>query len=164
MMEPTSEDSESTATVVFTLLIAAVLAAIPLPEWGNALRPAWVPLVLIYWVIAMPHRIGVITGWCVGIMLDALNGAVLGQNALALALIAYIGYVLHLRIRLFPLWQQCLSILVLVGIYQLVNIMVMRAVYITPWTLWYWTSVLVSALVWPLVSLSMSYIRGTHSN
>ena len=152
--------SDSAATVVFTLIIAAI----PLPEWGNALRPAWVPLVLIYWVIAMPHRVGVITGWCVGIMLDALNGAVLGQNALALAVVAYITYVLHLRIRLFPLWQQCISILVLVGIYQLVNIMIMRAVYISPWTLWYWTSVLVSALVWPLVSLSMSYIRGTHSN
>lgn len=155
--------SDSTATVIFTFILAAILAAVPLPDWGDAARPAWVPLVLIYWVIAMPHRVGVITGWCVGLLLDALTGSVLGQNALALSLIAYISYVLHLRIRVFPIWQQCLSILVLVGMYQLVNIMVMRAVYITPWTLWYWTSVLVSALVWPLVSLAMAYIRGTHT-
>lgn len=151
--------SESSGIVIFTLVVAYILAVVPLPDWVNVLRPAWVPLVFIYWVIAMPHKIGVVSGWAIGLVLDAITGTVLGQNALALALIAYIAYVLHLRIRVFPLWQQCLSILVLVGIYQLVNITVMRAVYMTPWTLWYWTSVLVSAAVWPFVSLIMRYIR-----
>lgn len=146
--------------VIVSLLLAAVLAVVPVPEWATGLRPAWVPLVLIYWVIAMPHRIGVMTGWTVGLLLDALTGAVLGQNALGLALIAYIAYVLHLRIRVFPVWQQCLGILVLVGFYQLVSIMVMRAVQITPWTFWYWASVLVSALAWPLVTLGLGYLRG----
>ncbi|MAR89703.1 MAG: rod shape-determining protein MreD [Pseudomonadales bacterium] len=146
--------------VIVSLLLAAVLAVVPVPEWATGVRPAWVPLVLIYWVIAMPHRIGVMTGWSVGLLLDALTGAVLGQNALGLALIAYIAYVLHLRIRVFPVWQQCLAILVLVGFYQLVSIMVMRAVQITPWTFWYWASVLVSALAWPLVTLGLGYLRG----
>jgi len=155
--------SDGLGVVIFSLLLAGVLAVVPLPDWANAVRPAWVPLVLIYWVIAMPHRIGVISGWLVGLFLDALSGAVLGQNALALGVVAYIAYVLHLRIRVFPIWQQCLSILVLVGIYQLVSILVMRAVQITPWTLWYWASVLISALVWPLVSLVMGYLRGNRA-
>ena len=151
--------SESNAAVIFTLAFASILAVVPLPDWGDAARPAWVPLVFIYWVIAMPHKIGVVSGWITGLFLDVMTGTVLGQNALALSLIAYIAYVLHLRIRVFPIWQQCLAILVLVGLYQLVNIMVMRAVYITPGTLWYWTSVLVSALVWPIVTLVMGYVR-----
>ena len=152
--------ADGLGVAIFSLLLAGVLAVVPLPEWANAVRPAWVPLVLIYWVIAMPHRIGVVTGWVVGLFLDALTGAVLGQNALALSLVAYIAYVLHMRIRVFPIWQQCLSILVLVGTYELVSILVMRAVQITPWTFWYWASVAVSALVWPLVSLVMGYLRG----
>ena len=152
--------ADGIGVVVFSLVLAGILAAIPLPEWAIGLRPAWVPLVLIYWVIAIPHRIGVVVGWGVGLFLDVLTGAVLGQNALALGLVAYIAYVLHLRIRVFPIWQQCLSILVLVGIYQLVSILVMRAVQITPWTFWYWVSVVVSALVWPLVSLVLGYLRG----
>ena len=151
--------SDAIGMVIFTLLVACVLALVPVPAWVEPMRPAWVPLVFIYWVIAMPHKVGVISGWAVGVVLDAMTGAVLGQNALAMGLIAYIAYVLHLRIRVFPIWQQCLSILVLVGIYQLVNIMVIRAVYMTPWTLWYWTSVLVSALVWPLITLFMRYAR-----
>ncbi len=151
--------SESIGVVVFTLIVAYIFAITPLPDWANTIRPAWVPLVFIYWVIAVPHKIGVVTGWCVGLLLDVMTGTVLGQNALALSLIAYISYVLHLRIRVFPIWQQCLSILVLVGLYQLVNIMVMRAVYMTPWTLWYWTSVLVSAAVWPFVTLFLGFVR-----
>ena len=151
--------SDALSIVIFTLLVAYVLALVALPPWLEPFRPAWVPLVFIYWVIALPHKVGVVSGWVAGVVLDALTGAVLGQNALAMGVIAYIAYVLHLRIRVFPVWQQCLSILVLVGMYQLVNIMVIRAVYMTPWTLWYWTSVLVSALVWPLITLVLGHLR-----
>jgi len=152
--------ADGLGVILFSFILAAVLAAVPLPEWANVLRPAWVPLVLIYWVIAIPHRVGVISGWLVGLLLDVLVGTALGQNALALGLVAYIAYVLHMRIRVYPMWQQCLSILVLVGIYQLVTITVMRAVQITPWTFWYWMQVLMSAVMWPLVSLVIGYLRG----
>ena len=147
-------------TIIVSLFVAFVLAIVPLPEWLIHWRPAWVALVVIYWVIAQPHRFGVIAAWLTGLMLDVLVNNTLGQNAVALAVIAYTSYVLHMRIRVFPLWQQCLSILVLVGIYQLVSILVMRAVQITPWTFWYWVSVVASAIVWPLVSLALGYLRG----
>lgn len=146
--------------ILFSLLGAFVLAIMPLPEWANASRPAWVALVLIYWVIAQPHRVGVISGWLTGLMLDVLAGNVLGQNALALAVIAYTAYVLHMRIRVFPIWQQCLAVLVLVGIYMLVNLMVMRTVYTPHWTMLYWLPVLVSALMWPWVVIVLDFMQG----
>ena len=158
----TRSSSDNIGTVLVTLLVAYILTAVPLPEWGSALRPAWVPLVLIYWVIAMPHRIGVVSGWFAGLFLDGLTGSALGQHALALAVVAYIAYVLHMRIRVFPMWQQCLTMLVLVGTYQLINILIIRAVHITPWTLWYWTSVLISALVWPWVTIGIDLVNRRH--
>ncbi len=151
--------TDSWGAVIISFLLAYILVALPLPEW-MAVRPCWVALVLVYWVIAAPHKVGVVTGWISGLFLDALTGSVLGQNALSLSLVAYIAYLLHMRIRVFPLWQQCLTMVILVGIYQLVNIMIIRAVYLTPWTLLYWLSVLLSALVWPLVTLSIGLIRG----
>ena len=145
--------------ILLSLLVAYVLAIVPLPPWANAGRPAWVALVLIYWVIAQPHRVGVISGWLAGLMLDALLGNVLGQHALALAVIAYTTYVLHLRLRVFPIWQQCLAIVVLVGIYMLVNLMIMRAVYMTAWTMLYWLPAVVSALMWPWVMLVLDALQ-----
>ena len=152
--------SENWGSIISSLALAMILTAIPLPDLLAAVRPGWVALVLVYWVIAVPHKVGVVTAWITGLFLDVLSGTVLGQHALALSLIAYITYVLHLRIRVFPLWQQCLSMIVLIGLYQLVNIMIMRAVNMTPGTLYYWLAVLSTGLVWPLVKTGMGYLRG----
>lgn len=163
-MNQSQASSESLTTIVMTFLLAFILMAVPLPEWAVGYRPAWVALTLIYWVMAAPHYVGVVTGWFTGLLLDGLTGNVLGQNALALSIVAYIAYLLHMRIRVFPMWQQCLTMIVLVGIHQLVNILIIRAVYITPWTFWYWVTVLTSALVWPWVSMGIDWINRSHRN
>ncbi len=154
-----SNSSAGWGTIIFSLLLAYILAIVSLPEWLIYWRPAWVALVVIYWVIAQPHRFGVVSAWLTGLMLDVLVNNTLGQNAVALAVIAYTSYVLHMRIRVFPLWQQCLSILVLVGIYMLVNLMIMRAVYTTASTMMYWVPALISALVWPWVMLFLDFVQ-----
>lgn len=145
---------------IFTsFLIAYILEVVPLPDWAEPARPCWVALVLLYWVIAIPHRVGVIAAWFAGLFLDVVQGDVLGQNAFALALIAYVTYVLHLRLRVFPIWQQCLSIVVLVGVYQLVTLLIQRSIHITPWTMSYWLGSLMSGLFWPWVLMSLRAVR-----
>lgn len=67
-----------------TLLLAFMLSAFPLPavmQWG---WPEWVPLVCIYWVIALPHRFNLGLAFVVGLMLDLLQHNFLGMNALAM--------------------------------------------------------------------------------
>lgn len=154
-----SNSSAGWGTVIFSLVLAYLLAIVPLPEWLVYWRPCWVALVVIYWVIAQPHAFGVFSAWAAGLMLDVLLHNTLGQNALALAVIAYTTYVLHMRIRVFPLWQQCLSILVLVGIYMLVNLMVMRAVYVSATGMMYWVPALVSAFMWPWVMMTLDFLQ-----
>ena len=58
-----------------TILIALILMLIPLPEWAHSLRPEWLVLVLIYWTMALPHRVGIGTAFCCGLLLDVLRGA-----------------------------------------------------------------------------------------
>lgn len=150
---------QGTGAIVATFVVAYILAIVPLPEWLMAARPAWVPLVLLYWVIAIPHRIGVVSAWCAGLFLDVLLGNVLGQNAMAMAVIAYVAYLLHLRIRVYPVWQQCLAILVMVGIYQLVALLIQRSVSMMPWTMHYWLVSVVSALIWPWLLVLLTIVR-----
>ena len=148
-----------TLVVILTFFVGFILSVAPLPEWLELGRPAWVCLIVIYWVIATPHRVGVVGAWLAGLYLDVLTGSVLGQNALALALIAYAAYVLHLRIRVFPTWQQCLTIGVLVGVYELSGLLIRRSVSVSPSTMWYWLPVLISALIWPWVMMVLRYVR-----
>lgn len=102
-----------------TFLAALTLSTLPMPEsleWG---RPEWVALTLIYWAVALPHRVGIWTGWILGLLVDILLGSLLGVHALSLALVAFLAQRLHQRIRMFPLWQQAFVVLVLVGMHQM---------------------------------------------
>ncbi|MCU7891916.1 MAG: rod shape-determining protein MreD, partial [Candidatus Thiodiazotropha sp. (ex Ustalcina ferruginea)] len=89
--------------IYLTLLVGFILTIMPLPEWAAAYRPQWVALILIYWCMAIPERIGVGIGWTTGLLLDVLTGTLLGQHALGLSVIAYIMLKLHLRVRVMPL-------------------------------------------------------------
>ena len=145
--------------IALSFCVALMLMILPLPEWARVFRPQWVTLVLIYWCLALPHRVGIATGFALGILLDVLTGTLLGQHALGLSLVAYITVQLHARIRVIPLWQQSLAVLVLLVIEHLLSLWVMGASgRITP-GLDYWLVPLVGATLWPWVFITLRNIR-----
>lgn len=150
-------EKNNLSVVYFSIFVAMVLTVVPLPDDYAMWRPAWVPLMIIYWVSSTPHKVGVFTAWCVGLLLDDLEGGVLGQNALALSFVAYFTYVLHMRMRVFPLWQQAISVMVLVGVYQLINMVVERAVSLAPWAMSYWLPSASAGVVWPFVVMLLGH-------
>jgi len=132
-----------------TFFLAWVLMIIPLPHQWQWLRPEWLTLVLIYWVFILPQSVGVITGWCVGLVMDVLGGVLIGQHALAMAIVAYFAYVLRNRLRTFPFWQQALIVFVLVGLGELILLLVQWLIGQPPRTALYWASTFSSVLFWP---------------
>lgn len=148
-----------TLVIIISFCVALLLAILPLPDWAQMLRPQWYTLVLIYWTMALPQRVGVGVGWLVGIVVDVLSGTLLGQHALPLALIAYITFEMHQRIRLFPLWQQSLTILVLLLLEKLLSLWVMGAVGQPRPPLSYWTPPLVGMLLWPWIYIVLRDLR-----
>ncbi|MDH5378997.1 MAG: rod shape-determining protein MreD, partial [Gammaproteobacteria bacterium] len=111
--------AQGTSVIILTFLLAMILTILPMPEWAGYIRPEWVGLVLVYWCMALPTRVNVGVGWVAGIIVDVLNGSLLGQHAMAYAVIAYVTVKLHKQIRIYPLWQQALSIFTLIALSQL---------------------------------------------
>lgn len=138
-----------TAVIVVTFLIAIVLAVMPLPEWARLYRPQWVTLVLVYWTLALPQRVGVTVGFSLGILLDALTGTLLGQHALSLSLIAYITLKTHQRVRLFPLWQQSVFVLSMLLLERLLSAIAMGVAGRGVAGVEFWLATVVGALLWP---------------
>ena len=137
--------------IVATLFAALVLALVPLPQWLLWARPEWVALTLIYWVIALPHRVGLVTALVMGVILDVVEGAVLGQNAFALAVVALLSLTLYQRLRVFSLAQQAGVVFVLVGINQLVCNWVQNLEGAGTGSLLFLLPAFSSALLWPVV-------------
>ncbi|MCB1876085.1 MAG: rod shape-determining protein MreD [Chromatiales bacterium] len=134
---------------------AMVLTVIPLPDTLRALRPEWVALVLIYWCLAVPQRVGIGSAWVAGLLTDALTGTLLGQHALGFAVLAYVILKLHRRVRLFPLPQQIPVVLVLLTIYQLLNLWILGISGAAPSHGLAWLQPVIGALLWPIVFLAL---------
>ncbi|HEY7672713.1 MAG TPA: rod shape-determining protein MreD [Gammaproteobacteria bacterium] len=105
-------------TPALTLVGALILAALPLPESVAAFRPDWAVIVLLYWSLIAPRRYGLLTALWMGLALDTLSGALLGQHALALLIVVYLSQRFYLRIRVFPVSQLAVTVVLLLSLYQ----------------------------------------------
>jgi rod shape-determining protein MreD len=93
-------------------------------------------------------------------MLDVFQGPVLGEHALALAIVAYLAGREHQRIRSKPAFKQSLLVLAALIVYEFVLFA------IDGWTghpvtsPLRWLHCLTGALVWPPVAAVLSYSEG----
>jgi rod shape-determining protein MreD len=145
------ESARGTWVIVASFAVAFLLAVYPLPLTLRWARPEWVTLVLIYWVMALPQRVGIVASFSVGLLLDVLEGSVMGQNALSLSVVAYLALVLYQRLRVFNVYQQALVIFVMVGINQLVSQWVQNLTGVGAVSLLFLLPAFLSALLWPAV-------------
>ncbi|MCG8413093.1 MAG: rod shape-determining protein MreD [Pseudomonadales bacterium] len=146
--------------IFLSFFIAYLLAIVPFPEWAMNYRPEWVPMVLIYWVMALPYRVGIGSAWVAGIILDVLEGSTLGLNALGLVIIAYVTLNLHLRLRMFSALQQAGLVLALVGINLVLGhwLQIVSGQTVSS-SLMFLMAALTSAVIWPSLFQLLRHIR-----
>ncbi|MFK5986226.1 MAG: rod shape-determining protein MreD [Pseudomonadota bacterium] len=145
--------------ILFSFAIAGILAIIPMPDQLAIMRPQWVSLVLIFWCMMLPHRIGVFIGWTVGLFLDILYGTLLGQYALTLSVVAFLSYKFQTRLRLYPVLQQAMIILLLIALQQMMVLWIKGISGDVPKNVTYWLPSLTSTLVWPVVVVVLHKVR-----
>lgn len=132
-----------------SLLVALFLSILPMPGWSEDWRPPWVLLVLLFWSLTLPERVGVLSAFFAGLALDVSTGALLGHHALGFAVAVYVVVELHQRVRAFPLWQQMFFVWVVLLTERLLHLWVLGATGQPMPGLVYWGPCLVGAVLWP---------------
>jgi rod shape-determining protein MreD len=143
--------------VLLTLLLALVANLAPLSGVALALRPDVLALVLLYWCIQAPRLCGVGTAWFVGLLMDVGDATLFGQHALAYAVLAFAADYFRRRVLRFPLWQQAVQVAMLL-LFCAALVLLVRFIggaAVPRWT--YWSSPLVGALLWPLLSVILQW-------
>jgi len=139
---------------VILMLLAASMAVtvVPLPDLVEPLRPNFVALTILWLCLLSVRATGLTLAWSAGLMLDALHGLLLGQNALALVLIAYIALKMRLRIRAFPVLHQSAVVWTLLALNEFVLFWIdgLAGHPVTAWTRW--VPVFTGAAAWPFLS------------
>jgi rod shape-determining protein MreD len=138
-------------TSFLSLAATLALASVPLPDSAAPLRPDWVAVVLLYWSLMSPRQFSLLTAVWMGIALDTLTGALLGQNALALLVIVYLAEKFHLRLRVFPISQLAITVAILLGLYEFVLFWIDGMAGRTVPLIERWLPPLTGTLVWLLM-------------
>ncbi|MDD9818646.1 MAG: rod shape-determining protein MreD [Gammaproteobacteria bacterium] len=142
-----------------SFVVALLLTALPLPAWALDWRPLWVPMVLIYWCMAAPDRVGLAAAFLLGLLLDVYEGVALGQNPLGLCVIVYCIGSLYRQLRHFPLVQQSLVVLALLFLYLFIGLVVRVVIAVPPEDWSYWLPAITSMVLWPWLFLVLRDLR-----
>ncbi len=145
--------------ILLTFLLALMLTIMPMPITVDSFRPDWVLIVVLYWSMALPNKVNVITAWVLGFILDVLLGSVLGVHAAAMAISVYIAAVNYQKIRNFSLWQQALIVAVLSALYNLLTFWMEHFLTQVPFLVSYLYPVATSMIVWPWAFLLLRKVR-----
>lgn len=146
-------------TLWLSLLTSLALTCLPLPDILTPARPPWLTMAVIYWAMMWPRLCGIGTAFVAGLLLDLLQGSLLGQHALALSLVSYLTLKVHLQIRIFPLWQLTMTVFTLLTVDAFIVFWVDGIADLPIHGAARWTQVLAGALLWPPVMAFFDRLR-----
>lgn len=139
------------AFIAASIAVAFVLNILP---WGRTPAvPDFLAIVLVFWNVHQPRKVGIGIAFLVGLLMDVHDASLLGERALAYSLLSYGAIALHRRLPWFRLGAQMLHVLPLFLIAQLVVVLVRVAVGGPFPGLGYFMQSASSALLWPLASV-----------
>ncbi|KIQ98347.1 rod shape-determining protein MreD [Lysobacter sp. A03] len=142
-----------------SIVAALLLGLLPLPLLLQPLRPYWLALMVAYWVIEDPERVGLGFAFLAGVLADITFGGLLGEQALRLVVMTFIIQRFRARLRFFPLWQQALAIGGLLLNDRIVVAAVHVALGIPSLPAMFWLAPLTGMALWPPVFLLLDALR-----
>lgn len=136
--------------IALSLIMAFLLNLLPWGGWVGV--PDFVALVLVFWSIHQPRKVGIGLAFFMGLLTDVHDATLLGENALSYTLLSYFAIMIHRRVLWFPIGTQAMHVLPLLVMMQVVQ-MGIRLIVSQQFPSWfYFSESLVSVLLWPLVS------------
>jgi rod shape-determining protein MreD len=136
--------------ITASLLVAFLLNLLPWGHWFGV--PDFVALVLIFWSIHQPRKVGIGIAFLMGLLMDVHDATLLGENALSYTLLSYFAIMIHRRVLWFKVGTQALHVLPLLLLMQTVQLVIRVSVsgHFPGWL--YFLESLVTALLWPVVT------------
>ena len=107
-------------SLYLSLILAFVFLLLPWSGLALKIRPDFILLVIIFWLIRAPNLCNVGTAWFLGLFVDLATGGIFGQFALAYTITAFFAVTYQRRLVLFNHTQQLFYVFLLLMISQIV--------------------------------------------
>lgn len=134
-----------------TILVVALISLLPWRLWQPA--PDLLLLVILFWCLNEPGRIGLTTAFAFGLLMDVHDAGLLGEQALNYSLAAYGTIMLSRRLQHFSALAQAVHLLPVIVAAEAVT-RIVHAWLAGEWEGWTWLwSALFTVALWPLVDI-----------
>ena len=159
-MTPRDTDSSNLIwVVVLSSFVALVLTMLPVPVWLLYFWPDWMVLVVFYWALTVPDRVGPLVGFIIGTVLEVLFVRTFGVLGFGLAILAFTVNRWSLQLRALTVWQQMIVVGVFDAIYKLITGWLYGLISDFTITTEYWYSLAGAMLCWPFVFILLQELR-----
>ena len=142
-----------------SVLLALLLGLMPLPPMLQPLRPYWLALVVAYWSLEEPERMGLARVFALGLVADLAFGSLLGEQALRLSVMVFILDRFRARLRFFPIWQQALAIGGLLVNDRVVTAAIHLVIGAPQLPAGFWLAAPVGMLLWPALYVALDALH-----
>jgi rod shape-determining protein MreD len=142
-----------------SIVLCFLLQLMPLPLALLPFKPYWLALILVYWALETPERIGLGLAFSVGLVGDAFTGELLGEQALRLCILCFIILRFRSRLRFFPMWQQSLALFILLLNDRVVLLMIRACAGEPSPPAAFWLAPVAGMLAWPWLFLLFDDLR-----
>jgi rod shape-determining protein MreD len=141
-----------------SIVLAFLFMLVPLPGQWSGLKPFLLALVIVFWVLEVPEKMGLGRIFLIGLALDLAGFNLLGEHALRLLLIAGIVLQMRSQFRFYPVWQQSLVLLAVLYLDLLLYWILHRLQgdTIAPGS---WLAPLLAFLIWPWLYMWLDNLR-----
>ena len=151
-MNPENSYALLFATVFGALLLSAARLPFDAPDWLRSLGPDWVLAVVLYWAVIAPRRLGLLSAWLIGVLLDVLHSDLLGLHGLVFALATFAATRLQPRLALFSLAQRTGFVLLAAAGAELLRVGLRATATTTDFSLFLFVPPLTTAAVFALLA------------
>ena len=138
--------------IVATFVAALLINLLPWSGELMVIKPDFVALVVLYWCIQQPRKVGFTSAWLLGLVMDVAEGSLFGQHALAYSVLAFGGIVLHRRVLMFSMRNQVLHVIVLLLLNDVMVLAIRMLAGASFPGLQYFIGSLTGAALWPALS------------
>ncbi|MDF1819394.1 MAG: rod shape-determining protein MreD [Immundisolibacteraceae bacterium] len=144
--------------IPITFLAALIIDRMVVPVNLRDFRPDLVAIMVIYWSLMAPHRVGVTVAWVLGLLVDVASGGLMGLSAAALSLQAYGCLLCHQQVRVLPRFQRMLFVLIILVAGKMLAAAVLGVIGRLP-SPGFWLTLLATVLLWPIVEQTLKHWR-----
>jgi rod shape-determining protein MreD len=141
---------------VWGSLVAALLVNM-VQNMGFVGRSAWSPdvlaVVLVFWTVHQPRRVGIVLSFVFGLLMDVHQAGLLGQHAMAYAVLSFFAITIHRRLLWFPVMSQAAQVFPLFLAAHGVELVLRMLTGGTFPGVWLALAPVLEALLWPVATV-----------